>query len=84
MKLNNLKDFLNRARDAIKRKNKEIEDMQLDLSIDRTLNDGEDLLVLDIMQELMEQEQKNIKELIEICNRYKKKYNLEEIENENK
>ena len=43
MKLNNLKDFLNRARYAIKRKNKEIEDMQLDISIDRTLNDGEDL-----------------------------------------
>ena len=30
----------------------------------------------------MEQEQKNIKELIEICNKYENK--LEEIENENK
>lgn len=61
MKLNKLKDFLNRARDAIKRKNEELEDMQLDLNIDRTLNDEEDLLLLDIKHELIGQEQKKYK-----------------------
>ena len=80
MKLNKLKDFLNRARDAIKRKSKELEDMQLDLNIDRTLNDEEDLLLLDIKNELMGQEQKNIKELRKICDKYENK--LEEIEDE--
>lgn len=73
MELKKLKDFLNKAREAIKRKNKEIEDMQLNLSIDRTLNNEEDLLLLDIKQELIEQEQKNIKEFKKIVDKYENK-----------
>lgn len=79
MKLNKLKDFLNRARDAIKRKNEELEDIQLDLNIDRTLNDEEDLLLLDIKHELIGQEQKNIKELRKICDKYKNKLEEKDI-----
>lgn len=79
MKTSKLKDFLNRAKDSINRKIKELEDMKLDLMIDRTLSDGEDLLLLDIKYEFIEQEQKNIKKLREICDKYKKEYNLEEI-----
>ena len=81
MELKKLKDFLNKAREAIKRKNKEIEDMQLNLSIDRTLNNEEDLLLLDIKQELVEQEQKNIKEFKKIVNKYENKVK-EEINGE--
>ena len=79
MKTRKLKDFFNRAKDAINRRNKELEGMKLDLMIDRTLSDGEDLLLLDIKYEFIEQEQKNIKKLREICDKYKKEYNLEEI-----
>lgn len=79
MKTSKLKDFLNRAKDSINRKIKELEDMKLDLMIDRTLSDEEDLLLLDIKYEFIEQEQKNIKKLREICDKYKKEYKLEEI-----
>lgn len=77
MKLNKLKKFLKRARDSIERKNKEVENMEMDIIIERALCieracNKENLLLLDIKQELMEQEQKNIKELRKICNNYSK------------
>ena len=78
MKTRRLKDFFNRVKDAINRRNKELEGMKLDLMIDRTLGDEEDLLLLDIQYEFIEQEQKNIKELRKIYDKYKKEYNLEE------
>ena len=78
MKTRRLKDFFNRANDSINRRNKELEGMKLDLMIDRTLCDEEDLLLLDIQDEFIEQEQKNIKELRKIYDKYKKEYNLEE------
>ena len=78
MKTRKLKDFFNRAKDAINGRNKELEGMKLDLMIDRTLSDEEDLLILDIQYEFIEQEQKNIKELRKIYDKYKKEYNLEE------
>lgn len=82
MKTRKLKDFFNRAKDAINRRNKELEGMKLDLMIDRTLSDEEDLLLLDIQYEFIEQEEKNINKLREICNKYKKEYNLGEETNE--
>ncbi len=81
MKISKLKDFLNRIKVVINISAKKIEDMETDLIIDRAVCDEEDLL-LDIKQELIEHEQKNIKELREICNKYENK--LEEIENETK
>ena len=79
MKTRRLKDFFNRANDSINRRNKELDGMKLDLMIDRTLIDEEeDLLLLDIQYEFIEQEQKNIKELRKIYDKYKKEYNLEE------
>lgn len=78
MKTRRLKDFFNRVKDSINRRNKELEGMKLDIIIDRTLSDEEDLLLLDIQYEFIEQEQKNIKELRKIYDKYKKEYNLEE------
>ena len=79
MKLNKLKDILDIARDTINRKNKELEDIKINIIIERTACE-EDLLLLDFKQELMEKEQKNIEELQEICNKYENK--LEEVEDE--
>ena len=79
MKTRRLKDFFNRANDSINRRNKELDGMKLDLMIDRTLIDEEeDLLLLDIQYEFIEQEQKNIKKLRKIYDKYKKEYNLGE------
>lgn len=78
MKTRRLKDFFNITKDSINRRNKELEGMKLDIIIDRTLSDEEDLLLLDIQYEFIEQEQKNIKELRKIYDKYKKEYNLEE------
>lgn len=79
MKTRRLKDFFNITKDSINRRNKELEGMKLDIIIDRTLSDEEeDLLLLDIQYEFIKQEQKNIKELRKIYDKYKKEYNLEE------
>lgn len=79
MKLNKLKDVLDIARYTINRKNKELEDIKINIIIERTACE-EDLLLLDFKQELMEQELKGIKELREICDKYENK--LGEIEDE--
>jgi hypothetical protein len=75
MKINELRKLLDITKSSLNIRTKELEVIK----IESIICDEEGLL-LDIKQELMEQEQKNIKELIEICNKYENK--LEEIENE--
>lgn len=75
MKINELRKLLDITKSSLNIRTKELEVIE----IESIICDEEGLL-LDIKQELMEQEQKNIKELIEICNKYENK--LEEIENE--
>lgn len=77
MKINELRKLLVISKSSLNIRTKELEVIE----IESIICDEEGLL-LDIKQELMEQEQKNIKELIEICNKYENK--LEEIENETK
>lgn len=73
--LNELRKFLDIAKSDINIRTKELEVIEIEFIIC-----DEEGLLLDIKQELMEQEQKNIKKLIEICNKYENR--LEEIENE--
>lgn len=72
MKINELRKLLDITKSSLNIRTKELEVIE----IESIICDEEGLL-LDIKQELMEQEQKNIKELIEICNKYENK--LEEI-----
>ena len=75
MKINELRKFLDITKSSINIRTKELEVIEIEYLIC-----DEEGLLLDIKQELMEQEQKNIKKLIEICNKYENK--LEEKENE--
>lgn len=73
--LNELRKFLDIAKSDINIRTKELEVIEIEYLIC-----DEEGLLLDIKQELMEQEQKNIKELIKICNKYENK--LKEETNE--
>ena len=77
MKINELRKFLDITKSSINIRTKELEVIEIEYLIC-----DEEGLLLDIKQELMEQEQKNIKKLIEICNKYENK--LKEIEDERK
>lgn len=73
--LNELRKFLDIAKSDINIRTKELEVIEIEYLIC-----DEEGLLLDIKQELMEREQKNIKELIKICNKYENK--LKEETNE--
>lgn len=75
MEINELREFLNITKSSINIRAIELEATEMEYIIC-----DEEGLLLDIKQELMEQEQKNIKKLIKICNKYENK--LKEETNE--
>lgn len=75
MEINELRKLLNITKSSINMRAIELEAIEMESIIC-----DEEGLLLDIKQELIKQEQRNIEELIKICNKYESK--LEEETNE--
>jgi hypothetical protein len=75
MEINKLREFLNRTKSSMNIRAIELKAIEMESII----FNGEGLL-LDIKQELIKQERRNIEELIKICNKYESE--LEEETNE--
>lgn len=75
MEINKLREFLNITKSSMNIRAIELKAIEMESII----FNGEGLL-LDIKQELIKQERRNIEELIKICNKYESK--LEEETNE--
>ena len=88
---NELLKMIVRSKEAeIREKEKELKIIKSNLKIAKTGNylmeytKGEAKASIVFTEEYIKYKQKDIKILKEMCNRYKKQYNLEEIENETK
>lgn len=90
MKNELLKNIICSKEEEIREKEKELKIIKDNLKIAKTGNylmeytKGEIKACIDFTEEYIKYKRNNIKTLKEMCNRYKGKYNLEEIEDETK